>query len=234
MKSLAFATTVALLGSVAILPAAEATIASTFDTDADGWLVVDLLYNGDYLAPITTFAPSYADGGNPGGHIAASDPSDQSFFFQAPARFLGNLGAYYGGTLAFDQRVSPTSPEWREDPDVILGGGGLQLLYRGAANPGGDWTSFSVSLSESGWHVGSLSGPAPTAEQFNTVLGDVSILRIRGEYIIGVIETTSLDNVVLTAVPEPGTWALMVGGLLGLAWRAHGRTLTAQPARIRA
>jgi len=153
MKSLASAATVALLGSVAILPAAEATIASTFDTDAEGRLVVDLLF-GDYLATGTTFAPSYADGGNPGRHIAASDPSDQSFFFQAPARFLGNLGAYYGGTLAFDQRVSPTSPEWREDPDVILGGGGLQLLYRGSANPGGDWTSFSVSLSESGWHVG--------------------------------------------------------------------------------
>jgi len=34
---------------------------------------------------------------------------------------------------------------------------------------------------------------------------DLTVLRIRGEYVAGVVETTSLDNVVLTAVPEPGT-----------------------------
>ncbi|MEO8038992.1 MAG: laminin B domain-containing protein [Betaproteobacteria bacterium] len=212
----------ALIGALVAAPS-HAAVSSTFDADADGWSAVDLVYNGDYLAAGTLYAVVHGDGGNPGGNISAADPSDQSFFFQAPGKFLGNLGAYYGGSLAFDQRVIPATPEWRDDPDVILGGNGLQLLFRGASNPDTNWTSFSVALNESAWHLGTLDGTAPTEAQFRSVLGDLTVLRIRGEYVAGVVETTSLDNVVLTAVPEPGTWALLGAGLGLIGWQARRR-----------
>lgn len=220
----------AILGAalLATLPvAAQADVSSTFDTDADGWKAVDLLYNGNYLATGTEFTLVHADGGNPGGYIEATDPSDQSFFFQAPGKFTGNLGAYYGGTLTYDQRsMDPTdaNPEYRGDPDVVIGGGGVQLLFLGEANPGSAWTGFSVGLTTAGWHVGSLTGAVPTEDQFRAVLSNVSVLRIRGEMIYGVVETTSLDNVRLTAaVPEPETWALMLGGLGLLGWQGARR-----------
>jgi hypothetical protein len=230
MKLHAFAAAATLIGAALAVPSAQAAIGSTFAADAEGWSVVDIVWGaGDYLAPGTVTAPIHADGGNPGGHIRAADPSDQSFFFQAPGAFLGDLESYYGGTLTFDQQVSPATPEWRDDPDVVLGGGGVQLLYRGSANPGSDWTSFSVHLTAAEWRVGSLTGVAPTEAEFRGVLAALSVLRIRGEYVTGVIETTGLDNVQLTAVPEPETWGMLLAGLGGLAWQVRRRARPATP-----
>jgi hypothetical protein len=38
-----------------------------------------------------------------------------------------------------------------------------------------------------------------------------------------VVETTSLDNVSISPVPEPGNWVLMLSGLLLLAGVARSR-----------
>ena len=52
---------------------------------------------------------------------------------------------------------------------------------------------------------------------------DLQRLRIRGEYISGVVETTALDNVAITAVPEPASWALMLSGVALVAAAARRR-----------
>ncbi len=186
--------------------AALADPSSTFDNGAEGWSVVDL--NPPYDSTGTPYSAVHESG-----YIRFTDPSSQSFFFEAPSAFLGNLSSYFGGTLRYSQRLTPTTPEWRDDPDVVLVGGGLTLVFQNAANPGADWTDYAVSLTAPGWHVGSLSGAAASAAQLQGVLGAVDHLRIRGEYISGVVETTALDNVSISAVPEPEAWALMLSGI---------------------
>lgn len=201
---------------------AWANVSEGFDSDAAGWTSVDLqfgAYTGAGNPVVLEYLPA---GGNPGGYIQAADPSDQSYFFQAPAAFLGNLSAYAGGSLSFDTFYTPHDNEWRGDPDIVLSNGTTTLFYLGATNPGADWTHVSVTLAAgSGWTVGSFNGSAASAADFAAVLPAVSLLRIRAEYYAGVAETTGLDNVVLSAVPEPGTWAMLLAGLgmLGLRRR---------------
>lgn len=215
-----------LFGAIA-LPAAAA-ISSTFDTNDDGWRVIDVkpqsLFDAAYIDDGEQVEYDYkSTGGNPGGYIEAIDPSDGTFLFVAPGKFLGNLTAYQGGTLSFDTFYTPMDNPWRGDPDVILSDGTTTLLWLGETNPPNPgWNAVSTTFAPgAGWTVGGLNGRAATAADFAAVLDAVTILRIRGEYYNGVAETTGLDNVVLTAVPEPGTWALMAGGLgfLGLISR---------------
>lgn len=203
-------------------PSAWANIAEHFDTDAAGWSVVDIAGSA-YISLGAAVPMQYlATGGNPGGYIQASDPSNDSFFFQSSTAFLGNLSAYAGGTLGFDAYYTPQQNEWNGDPDVILSNGTTTLFYKGATHPGADWTHVDITLaSGAGWTVGSFGAGAANAADFTDVLSSVSVFRIRGEYVAGVIETTGLDNVVLSAVPEPEAWAMLIGGLgvLGLRLR---------------
>ncbi len=206
-----------LLWALALSPlAAMAAPSSTFDGGAEGWSVVDL--NPPYDAAGSSYAVVHKDG-----HIEFSDPSSQSFFFEAPSSFLGSLSAYYGGTLSYSQKLSPTAPAWRDDPDVVLVGAGLTLVFQNASNPGADWTDYSIALVDTGWRVGTLGGAAASSQQLQDVLGNLDRLRIRGEYVNGVVETTALDNVSITAVPEPGEWSMMLAGLGVIAGVAHRR-----------
>ncbi len=205
-------------------PGAWANVSEGFDADAAGWSAVDVLF-GAYTDAGNPVALAYLSaGGSPGGYIQAADPSDQSYFFQASAAFLGDLSAYAGGSLSFDTFYTPHDNAWRGDPDLILSNGSTTLFYLGAANPGADWTHVNITLAAgAGWTVGGFNGNAATAADFAAVLPAVSLLRIRAEYYQGVAETTGLDNVVLSAVPEPGAWAMLLGGLSVLGWRMRRR-----------
>lgn len=208
---------------------ARAEIAERFDAGAAGWSAVDLATgingNSAYTSVGTPTVLSYlATGGNPGGYIQAADPSDQSFIFQASSAFLGDLSGYMAGSLSFDTYYTPTDNSWRGDPDVILSNGATTLFYQGTANPGATWTHVNVNLAPGvGWSVGSFGGVAASATDFADVLASVSLLRIRGEYYAGVAETTGLDNVVLSAVPEPSVWIMSMAGLVAMRWRLRHR-----------
>ncbi len=206
-----------LLLAVSLFPlVAAAAPSSSFDSGTEGWSVVDL--NPPYDGVGTAYAVLHQDG-----HIVFADPSVQSFFFEAPSAFLGDLSSWFGGTLSYRQKVTPATPEWRDDPDVVIVGGGLTLVFQNVANPGVDWTDYSVVLGGTGWRVDSLTGAAATSLQMQAALGGVERLRIRGEYVSGVIETTALDDVSISAVPEPASWAMLMSGLgllAGLARRA--------------
>lgn len=176
---------------------------STFDASAEGWTAI-----GD----VSSFNHQAA-GGNPGGHISVLDAAaGPTIYFQAPSAYLGDFSAAFAGALSFDLQTSAGS--LFSNDDVLLTGGGVTLALD-IANPSqGSWSSYSVALDDSAnWRVGSINGVAATNTQIQTVLGSVSALLIRAEYIVGA-DTGRLDNVeIVGEVPAPAGAVLMLSGL---------------------
>lgn len=208
-----------LFTAAALLAAhgAHAAISDDFSVNDSGWRVVDLAGSGDYTTITGPQPVTYqATGGVSGGYISAVDPSGYSFYFDAPGKYTGNLSGYAGGRLSFDTFYTPNeaSSAWRDDADVVLSSGSTILVWQAAANPASTWTHVSVDLDAAqGWKIGSLNGSQATAEDLTNALNNVTALRIRGEYVNGIVETTGLDNVTLAPVPEPESWAMLLAGL---------------------
>jgi hypothetical protein len=192
---------------------------SDFSVDVDGWLV-----SGD----VTSAVPAYvATGGNPSGYINATDLTVGGiWFWEAPAKFLGDKSGAYGFPLTYELRMRGSGPLFNYS-DVILDGGGLSLhLVRTPPVPGNiAWTSYSALLSEAeDWRIGSAAGAAATQSQVQAVLASLTRLRIRGEFISG-SDNGDIDNVVLNGVPEPDSLvvALFSLTLLFKRQRVYGR-----------
>jgi Laminin B (Domain IV)/RTX calcium-binding nonapeptide repeat (4 copies) len=168
-------------------------IKSTFDTDTEGW---------SFIADVKEFN-WVANGGNPGGYLESVDfTTGQVWYNVAPAKFLGNKAAYSGGTLQFDLKQSSTGSQFDAD-DVVITGGGVTIAFSTLANPGIDWTHYSVNLdTATDWRIGNAAGVVATQAQINAVLGDITAIHIRGEYIAGP-DTGGLDNVVMQASNAP-------------------------------
>ena len=207
---------VILVAAIAFTTAAPvaAQVTSTFSASAEGWNAVDVSLSGPY--DVLTGGPysvmHSTPGGNPGGFIGLSDTvnGDGVYYFQAPAAFLGDQSAFYAGNLTFSTRPTYTSPAIPYvDADVILIGGGLTLVADAGPEPiPGVWTSYTVPLSEVVFRKDSLAGAVPTPAEVQTVLSNLTALRIRGEYGNG-DDAGALDSVILM-VPEPSTTASAV------------------------
>ena len=204
------------LASCFLAATAVANISSDFTFDDEDWVV-----SGD----ATSATPDYhATGGNPGGFLSADDTvSGGVWYWDAPAKFLGDQSLALGLTLSFELAQSSVSSQFNAS-DVILDGASMSLHFDTANNPGTDFTPYSIDLtSTAGWRIGSVSGIVPTATEFADVLGDLTRLRIRGEFRSGA-DTGKLDNVVLAtaAIPEASSLAWMFG-LAALALRPRRR-----------
>ena len=185
-----------------------AIISSTFDTDAEGWTVSS---NG------TSTTPDYmASGGNTGGMIQDTDAqSGVAWFFDAPAKFLGDQSDQFNRSLSFDIRHTGSGTLFAAN-DIRLIGGGVTLLRDFATNPAvGDWTTYSTFLNADAPWKHSTSGLDATNSEIQTVLSSLTAIQFRGEYLAGAIgsDTGRLDNVVMgahsAAIPEPSSWFLM-------------------------
>ena len=207
----------------------------TFDSGSQGWTGAD----NDGQSPFGTggialTVDHQSTGGNPGGHISITDPSNLDFYFVAPSSVLGNQSSAYGTSLSWDLKVSGNT--YDPVPDVVLRGAGLELVLDVGPAPTPDlWSGYSVVLNETGgWRKGTLSGATPSASEFQAVLADLTGLRIRGEYFAGGLgsEVGSLDNVNFAAVPEPAEMFGWAAGLCfaGALWyrRTNGRKLRAE------
>ncbi len=190
-------------------------VASTFDVDAEGWTVVDLvMWQNDYRTIHRGPDPA---SWNPDEFIYREEAWGDEFFFCAPEKFLGDKSAMYGGSVSWD--IS-------NDPSGTYEAGDIALLSPTLVLVNGDppqapawqvWGQHSVELVEtSGWRVGHLGGPIPTYDEFVGVLADLTALRIRGEFRSG-LETCYVDNVML--VPEPGSLSLLLAGAIALGVR---------------
>jgi len=185
---------------------ASATVMSTFDIDGEAWTTFADAENLTYSAA----------GGNPGGAVRAEDVGNgQIWYWQAPAKFLGDQSGAWGGSLSFDLIQGSLSRQLNED-DVILIGGGLTIVFDTASNPELTWTDYSIDFTDTaGWTLNTTGGSVASAAQIQTVLGSLETLRIRGEYVNGTTnDYTLLDNVILT--PEPASLALLSLGALAM------------------
>jgi hypothetical protein len=206
----------ALLMTIFATQASAASIVSNFDNAGaglDGWTVT-----GDAVGGV----PSYqSTGGNPGGFAQVLDGgTGQVIYWVAPSKFLGDLSSYAGGTLRFDMSQSPVSSLFLSSVgDIQLISPGLTLvtdIFSASNLPTTAFKTETVSLSTATpWRLTTTSGALASAADLQTVLGNVTGLRIRGEISL-LIDTNGLDNVVLEqsqGVPEPATGALMLAGI---------------------
>lgn len=174
---------------------------SGFDRDAEGWTIT-----GD--AQSESVKPDFnGTGGNPGGLITAKDDvTGGTFYFVAPAKYLGDDSKAYAKWLTFDLKTTSAASPF-EAYGVMLSGGGTSVIAMMPHDPvpAGEWVSYAFRLDPSeDWQVVSGTDIAPdssfsdapkaTESQLRTVLGKLALLRIRGEYNDGPDEG-SLDNV---------------------------------------
>lgn len=183
-------------------------VLSSFDDSLEGWV------KGPTSDP-TSVLVHVSAGGNPGGFARYTEGATGGIdYFEAPPAFHGNLAGFLGGTLSYDIRTTATT-NLTVNPDVVLVGGGLTLV-RLVGNPTLSFTTLTADLAPGGWRVSTLGGSVATEAQLLQVLTNVSSFRIRSDYRSGA-ETISLDNVTLTAIPEPA--AIMLLGPAALVLR---------------
>ncbi|MBI1323616.1 PEP-CTERM sorting domain-containing protein [bacterium] len=201
------------------IPQAHAGIVafSGFDQGLEGW---------------TSNTPAevkwQAAGGNPGGFAQFVDGSSGETWFDAPAPFLGNLGAMNEtGTISYDHRLVQIGSQNNGivPLEVRLSGPGGQAFWLGTIPPESTlWNSIVVPFQQSAWTVSSGN--------WDAILADVTSLRIRFEHVDNGFrgptnrETVTIDNVTLTAnpVPEPASIvSLLIAGALGAGYRMRRR-----------
>lgn len=190
---------------------------STFDSNAEGWLV------GDYLSSSGTSSPTHvAAGGNPGGFIRTTDLYGWTAY-RAPASFQGNWVSLGAVSLQWDIYI--LNADAIPYSAVILSNGVLSIEYF-LGNPSvNEWNTFNVPLtSAAGWTYanGYGTGGAVSAPDFAAVLGNVTALRLNADWLTG-DDRVDLDNVFLRSrespggvIPEPSSLALLGTGILAL------------------
>jgi len=187
---------------VAVAVAQAAPVESRFDTDGEGWTVIGDVHGATWLA---------TEGLPPGCFKAIDDTTGLTWYFVAPAKFLGDQSAAYGDTLSYDLWISARDATPGASPWVSISGGGLRLDWSGAFPTLQQWTHYEATLMPAGgWMIG--DNPATEAEM-QQVLANVTSLQIRGEFMTGA-DFAYLDNVVLVPEAEAAVLLLLAGVVL--------------------
>ncbi|MBC8424346.1 hypothetical protein H8E07_09505 [bacterium] len=193
MKCPSVAGIVLLTACLAAPPALAVAISDSFDTDANGWLIVSYPFRSHVPSPIMQGV--YHDDlfGNPPGSIEVGDVYGETGV-AAPAPYLGDKSGFYGGSLHYDIYIRYTDNITY--PAVVLNGGTISLYYDTASPPLNEWESRVIPLAEAGWRV-SGSGFDATEQQFRDVLADLHGLYFYTEWRTGP-DDTHFDNPVMT------------------------------------
>lgn len=194
----------AMLGGAGTAAAAIAPVASTFDADAQGW---QQQTRGPGPAVGGSSGVSWVStGGDPGGFVRLTAPSEGVWsYWRAPAAYNGDLRAYEEGFLTFSLRSNQTlvhafsinSPGTGHDVEIDSGAGQVYYDIPGPDLAANIWHRFSLPLDGTGWKF-SAGDAAVSPAQFETVLSQITDLRIRAEWSTAV-DTDDLDTVALTA-----------------------------------
>lgn len=145
-----------------------------------------------------------------GGILSFRDPDAGEWVFEAPAKFLGNQSAMFGGTIQWLQHHKgclvgdPPEPSFR----VILVSSNRAIVKVMPPPAENRWVQLSVRLDAlEGWlwaddTTGQEDLPPATATQIQEVLQSLTGFRILGEFITG-DDLGSLDTVVFSRPAEP-------------------------------
>ena len=208
LRTMAAAIALAACGPVLASPP---RVVSDFSSGAEGWTTVDLfgLTAPDVVTPDSA------------GFIATLDAHEWNAF-SAPAKFLGDKSGFAGGTLSLrlSDDMSDSLPGW---PVAFITNGTTTLASWPYAVPGPAFTSFSFALDAASWVTvppSLLPLPSqlfhPSGAEFATVLGGLVGLYINADFKTNGNDYVRLDDVVLTAVPEPQISAMLLAGIVML------------------
>lgn len=181
------------------LPLATALLASATAMAAPAG---NLVSNGDFEQDLTGWTVQAGDTDLVGSACAPDNPF----------AFAGDCSAYFGsfGKSGLTQSV-----------DLGQAGQAWNLSFAFLPD-GGEQSSITVRFGDDLLMV--LNRPAPGAYQVYSFIGVASaasqLLSFEFTSPVGLL---FLDSVSVTAVPEPTTWALMAGGLAGLAFMRRRR-----------
>ena len=200
------------VATAALVAATSAhAVESRFDFDADGWTIADAV-TGSGSAPVVWLAD---------GRINTNDHFDWNAF-SAPTTFLGDLRPYVGGSLSFDMQSARLDSNAASYFSAAFRSGADLLVWFSGLAPDTGMTHFEVALdAAAGWRLNPLAlgspgtGTALDADAFREFMGQVDALYLDADWRFG-SDNTSLDNVLLSAVPEPGVAWLLAAGLLAL------------------
>ncbi len=167
----------------------------TFSADDGGWTVA-----GDPSGPPAV----QTDGGNPGGWLSVTDAVlSDTMSWQAPSRYLGDLGAAYGGWLVFDRRADAAGDIASTRDVVLTASDGTEVVADLPSAPTDAWGRARLALLPGVWMDGT-SGAAVSEITLRQVLATLTGIGIQAEYVTGG-EVDGLDSVGLyaPAVPIP-------------------------------
>lgn len=223
------ASVVALAAASAVLAGDQGAIVSTFESDAEGWISVDLTCS-NFNSVLSQSAVNHQPvGGDPGGCISAVDPSSNCYAFQAPAAYLGNQSAFVGSEFSFSVRT--TANDWLPGSVFILVGDNGKVLVHDFAHPTSAWQRVTVPLVAGSFRQNTAGGAAVSEALFQAVMGDLEQVRISAEYADQAGEENSfLDSVRMGELPCPadlnnsGTVDGADLGILLAAWGSGGTT----------